>query len=557
MSQYRAISTGENDDRPDLKFLLSKKCEVMFAWARRYGRVHKCIGSKAGLLVIFWSFVTALLYYQLYHSLDSAVFHIIKDESHLSHFGIKAVTFLLFPLAGFLADNKFGRFNVVIVNLALMVVIFLLMSFWNLFLQHEQLSFYILNSSLSLFSLAPFIFVNANIIQFGLDQLHDSPTDHQSLFIHWHVWAWFAGSFTSKLLTKIDIFHVKYVVLSLNITAAGLLLLTLMLAHCKRKWFLMNSAQVNPYKLVYKVTRFACQHKVPILRSAFTYCEDDIPTGLDLGKRKYGGPYTTEQVEDVKTFYEILKIIIATGPSFILATASKTFTYLKHADVYKYSDVVKVVLLERGLLVPLLAILEIPVYVCLIRPLVHLRIPKMLTRIGIGIVLLILSVLCEVVMVYVIQTRYKTPVNCRSQNTSSISLYVLLNSSELATEYYFITANSFVISVSDVLLTIALYEFIFSQSPHSMKGLLIGLTFASQGVFQGVGTAINAPFFLASRKPFFRCWMFYYLISIGLGVVCAIVYTCAARTYRFRRRDELCDIYRYAEEYYSKFEDEK
>jgi len=555
MYQYGAINTGrEDDNEPDLKSPLTNKLRCFLStWGRRYCRTHKCIASKAALLVIVWSFITTLLYYHLYHSLDMEVYNITKDSSHLSHFGIKAVTFLLFPLAGFLADNKFGRFNVMIVNLGLMVVAFLLLSFLLLFLNEMHLDFYIVNGVMCLFSLVPFIFVNANIIQFGLDQLHDSPADHQSLFIHWHVCVWFAGSSVSKLQVKLGS---VYSTLSLNMAAVVLLLLTLMLAIYKKKWFLMNSAQINPYKLVYRVTRFACKHTTPLMRSAFTYCEDDIPSGLDLGKRKYGGPYTTEQVEDVKTFYEILKIIVATGPSFILATASKTSIILSHVRVSGYPTIIETVLLEKGLLSPLLSVLQIPVYVCLIRPFVHLHIPRMLTRTGIGMALLLLSLLCELAMVSTIQTKYGSPVNCRSRNESSGALFVQLNSSELATEHYFLAANGFIISLSDLLLTVALYEFICSQSPHSMKGLLIGLTFASQGIFQGVGTVVIVPFLIADNQPFFRCWMYFYLVSIGLGAVFVAVYMCVARTYRFRQRDELCHIYRYAEEYYSKFEAE-
>ena len=58
---------------------------------------------------------------------------------------------------------------------------------------------------------------------------------------------------------------------------------------------------------------FARRHKVPIQRSAFTYWEDDIPTGLDLGKNKYGGPFTTEKVENVKAFFGIIYIFISYG----------------------------------------------------------------------------------------------------------------------------------------------------------------------------------------------------------------------------------------------------
>ena len=41
-------------------------------------------------------------------------------------------------------------------------------------------------------------------------------------------------------------------------------------------------------------------------RSAFTYWEEDIPPHIDLGKSKYGGPFTTEEVEDTKAFLRII-----------------------------------------------------------------------------------------------------------------------------------------------------------------------------------------------------------------------------------------------------------
>ena len=48
------------------------------------------------------------------------------------------------------------------------------------------------------------------------------------------------------------------------------------------------------------------------------FFEDEIPSGLDLGKAKYGGLFSTEQVEDVKAFYGILKVLFAMGPVFFL-----------------------------------------------------------------------------------------------------------------------------------------------------------------------------------------------------------------------------------------------
>ncbi len=39
---------------------------------------------------------------------------------------------------------------------------------------------------------------------------------------------------------------------------------------------------------------------ISLNRSAFTYWEENIPSRLDLGKSRFGGPFTTEQVEDVR-----------------------------------------------------------------------------------------------------------------------------------------------------------------------------------------------------------------------------------------------------------------
>ena len=37
--------------------------------------------------------------------------------------------------------------------------------------------------------------------------------------------------------------------------------------------------------------------------SAFTYCEDEVPSGLDIVKTKYGGPFTTAQMSKFSMEY--------------------------------------------------------------------------------------------------------------------------------------------------------------------------------------------------------------------------------------------------------------
>ena len=532
--------------------------------ARRYYKVHKCITSKAGILVLVWSFGLSLMYYLLYHTLDLEIYAIaIDNRVVIAHFAVKALVFCFFPFAGFLADNKFGRFKMVLCGIVMMMGAFVLMCVLPLLLQKGDLVSKVLIGLVCLISLVPFICVNATIIPFGVDQLHDSPAEHQSLFIHWHVWAWYLGSLIAKLETRLEIFKRRYLFLSFNLTAAIFLLLSIVLAYCKQKWFLIDSAQLNPYKLVYKVTKFSRLHKVPIQRSAFTYHEEAVPSGLDLGKAKYGGPFTTEQVEDVKVFYGILKVLLAVGPSFALDLASSHAPRVQHPNIFKHfstvpiSYILRLYLLEYGLLTSLLVVISIPLYLYLIRPSILYHIPQMLKRIGLGIALKFFSLFSSLTMIIIFQHRYGTHINCRSENVNSSELFLSINSTEVIIQDYVLAVQCCLSSFSAMLIYIGIYEFICSQSPHSMKGLLFGLAFALQGLFQVIGVVIITPFLFASNQPFFRCWMYYFIINILLGITGLFVYTCAARRYKFRERDEFCHFYRYAEEYYSRVQDER
>ena len=68
----------------------------------------------------------------------------------------------------------------------------------------------------------------------------------------------------------------------------------------------------SPFTMIYStIVKYAWQHKCPVNRSAFTYWENDIPSRIDLGKNKYGGPFTNEEVEDTKTFFCILLLLFS------------------------------------------------------------------------------------------------------------------------------------------------------------------------------------------------------------------------------------------------------
>ena len=109
-----------------------------------------------------------------------------------------------------------------------------------------------------------------------------------------------------------------------------------------------------------------------------------------------------------------------------------------------------------------------------------------------------------------------------------------------------------------MLFYIAAYEFICAQSPHAMKGLLIGTFFTVKGVFQLIGVLIIlVPFTTWKFEVSFpSCGFVYYLINILIIFVGLFAYRCVSRRYQYRQRDEPDNIYRYAEEYYDRGTDQ-
>ena len=376
---------------------------------------------------------------------------------------------------------------------------------------------------------------------------------------------------------------------SIPIAVLILLTITLCLAKRRRNWFLIEPGTVNPYRLVYVVTKFARQHKTPVRRSAFTYCENEIPTGLDLGKEKYGGPFSTEQVEDVKVFYGILKVLFSFGVVFFLdfAASSVLPLYALHTSWYtkvdsNHTSVLQLsgtlpehIFLNCGLLSPLLIAICLPLYLCLLRPFISRYVPGMLDRMGLGIVLVLLSLTTSYAMD--VGAHLHIPRNTAvdlhmfqdySGFNSMVNIDKLLfhhgrGPVEMMHNFDFPQQSpSFLIvplvltSLSHMLIYTAVFEFICSQSPHSMKGLLIGLLYAIKGLYQLLATLLVVPFAVShtthsNHVGQLSCGFYYYLVNIVVGLIAVLTYMWVAKKYKYRERDEICEVHRYAEEYYS------
>ena len=548
-------------------------------WRRRCGRSHKCVSSKAVILILFWSFSVSLIHHFIFQRaqflLNQLVFN-IPLTYYPCLYAFKALIMCFYPLAGFLADTKYGRFKMITrisqwllvfsFIMGMIIVIFILIGH---FVSDDSTSLIIFICLSVIFFpsiiviIASSVIFNANIIQFGVDQLQDSPADHQRLYIHWYVWAYYLGELCIQIgMSRTPADSSAYMTFLLQFSPIAaciiLLLIVVLIVHYKKFWFIIDTARSNPYKLVYRVTKFARQHKVPIRRSAFTYCEDDIPSGLDLGKSKYGGPFTTEEVEDVKAFYGILKILLAFGIATFMNVASKLFlphlfNLLSSLSVeyttYRVTNGTGL-LIKNSSLSSLVVVLFLPFYILLILPFSSSYKVRIFGRIGVGMMLLLMSVSSTFITDTIAHTRYISE-SCMISSNNSFTL------EEKSFHPAVLLPQLFLHGLSVLVIYPALYEFICAQSPHSMKGLLIGLSFAIRGLFELLASILLLPFVL-SRLSLPSCGgMVYYMITIVVGVVGLAVYVYVARKYKLRERDEQCPVRRFVEDYYSKIQEEE
>ena len=535
--------------------------------------------SKAALLILVWNLIisfgilglldpTALIYLAHYNiNIESLISGLL-----ILYYGFGALLFLFYPLAGFLADVQWGRLKITVNSLctilwslvlAMVLAGVAVVGFIPVIIQPQDtypntiqtivLTVICLVIGIPvlialLLALCGLISFSANVVQFGIDQLRDAPIDDSVLFIHWYVWTTFAGLLIIRLMTGVLIGILN----GTHLLPIALILLgiTLWLQRHKQNWFIVDSGSNNPYKLVFKVLKFAKDHTQPIRRSAFTYCEDELPSRLDLGKEKYGGPFTTEQVENVKALTGILCVLLTSAPLFTSDFAvNEMLTILAMPEDYYNNTFIVIKRLPRiftsGCLTPLIIVVVIPSYLFLLRPFIHDYIPGMLKRIGLGMVLFFVSALSTLLMGVI---KY----DCIPGSCNSVNDYL-----EISPNY--LVVPNILNAFGAMFFYVALFEFICAQSPHSMKGLLIGVYFAIKGVFQLLGlVAIYIPtvFLCKSGQYFPICGFIYYLINTVILLIGIIAFTIVAKRYEYRERDEPDNIYHYAEQYYANAQDE-
>jgi peptide/histidine transporter 3/4 len=501
-----------------------------------------------------------------------------------------ALAMMFYPLSGFMADVCCGRLKMVLVSLTILLACGLTVCFIEILvfifkletIAYDDYATYLHRSIIQVlfgFSLVSLVLLmiglagfQANYVQLGLDQLFEVPTRYLRLFIHYSIWAFHLGLLPLRIIDsfvscshpgriaippKIALFSIPFII-------SFVLIALLIIYRWKRHWFYSEPGQENPYLTVFMVIKFAKKYKYPLRRSAFTYSDDIIPSRIDLSKERFGGPFTTEQVENVKTFFRILLILFVLGPVFALEVPSSYFVfplfglhdlhYRKHIGK-DFCDTIEHKwesgFIETGSLMTLLSLTCLfPIYTCIINfsPLCKKVMNNMFCRIQLGAAFCLLGVISLLVIDVVGHSLHGTTglnnTQCMFQvyRTNTTASYPALN-----LHWSVLIPPNLFLGIGPLIVISTTYEFISAQSPQSMKGLLIGVFFAIRGLFHFLNSIVILGF--SFKNPWAsgamsihplvtNCGFIYLLFTCIMGLVGLSLFSIAAKKYKYRERDE-------------------
>ena len=532
-----------------------ESCEQSKKKSRRCctrGSRNQWLRNKGAVCVLVWNYLLFTAFYRL-NLFDS---HIQLFKCRSSNNAVYSVIYLglstlLYPVIGWLADSRFGRFKVMTTSLFILWVGLILSVATDLIISTVWSTvdcnlIHVIYIILYVVMTFGFAGCQVTIVQFGIDQLPDASSQELQAFINWYVWTIFAGGVSVLYLSSCVANHYQYIgtfMVALSITVM------LCSSFLVKEWLIKEFVKQHVLKKVVRMIRYVIKNKYPRQRSAFTYCEDNLPSRIDLAKDRYGGPFSVEEVEDFKTF---LRIIVLAALGSVFCGLLLLTVYDRQRLIYHYSRPAHTLSSVAHCLTQtsvahlniLLPVILVPLYECVVLPLFSKYIPRInsLKKFVLGMVLALLGNLGDLCLEVIghYQYEYTTQQNttlCMFTAKDSLPLAMSLNVS-----YYWLAIPNVFYGMAVVLLFIAALEFVCAQSPYSMKGLLTGFGYFMLGVSGIVAALVFLPFDFTkqdwSGTSVFSCGFWFFTADSVCALVAMVIFMVSGVCYKWRRRDQ-------------------
>lgn len=497
----------------------------------KYKRRVRFFYSKGAFLVLVWILLSSIANFSLARIIEKSLRYMAIQINAW----IICIPFLLISIAAFvsgqLADVKYGKYPVIRVGFILLFTATVINCLFFLVfdIQAHTVALIVTSSVVTIIAIIGLVISTINMLQFGLDQMPDASSSSITSFIAWFL---FCAVFGYWLIDQLDNLESKCVKSNLlsrlsyfdlwnlaTATCFGLILITGSL--WSEKWLIIEPPlSVKSLKTLYQVLKFSIKHRAPISRSALTYWEENIPSRLDLGKSKYGGPFTTEEVEDVKTTLRILVMSLSMWFVIVATQLNSQVVKIPSTLINTCVDPILKGFTYSSLwcLLTSTIVFEFVVY-----PIASRYVPTILKRVGI---------LC---FVSTIKTLLCLTLNIAQHYVQGY---------DLALEWTAAVIDSATDGLIDHALLTAIVEFIYAQSPYKMRGIFVAyfivILILAVIISRLISSFLETAFVAQSVKTVF--------CAIGFLLHCII-----ANWYKGRERDEVYAVQRVVEEVYDRY----
>ena len=502
---------------------------LYIATPRTIGRLKmKYCYSKGSTLVLLWIWcVCAAMWFSGDFEQASSGF---KIKRVINLILVSTLFLVSAPLSGYLADSRFGNFRVFKTGAVLMFFGCVSISVAILVLkgiQTDSNTYFVVSiiaapiSNVMIYSGGGACL--ATSFQLGLDQMPDTSSTDILSFLKWYVvtvgFGFWVSNFLCYVVPVCFKLHFFYEIVSLfPVFCVCIVLCTLFIFG--QKVLIIEPQSTQAFRNVYRVLKFAAKHTSPVNRSAFTYWEENIPSRLDLGKSRFGGPFTTEQVEDVKTFGRLLIVFVPIWVTIFSISVYGVFqvftTPLEFQELPNSTCVYS--LFSKFTYSPWwCGVITILLYKFIVYPVIRRIVGSIMRQITIVVFLVMFLNIANSTFSIVVFVQYDGYISLWSQ-----FVYIILSSSAFSLCWHLTT------------------ELVCAQSPYNMRGLLSGYVFCTLFLFHCLGSVVSVAFCHSKN-----CVIGKYCVGAGLGILGALLQSCSAVWYKTRERDQQYDLYRH------------
>ena len=507
------------------------------------------VPSKGASLVLVWTLLVSISFGSLDNLFTEFLVIFTEHENFLSSVNfLPYIPWFVFALlSGWIADRRFGNHTMVRVGVVVSFLASILATVLQLtvgeHIDELHTAVYIIYTLIHCFGFAGRAMILVTSVQLGLDQMPEANSVNITSFIAWFVACLYAGNWINSLFSTVlvdcwtlDPVNSKKILTFLSAVPLAIVLCSDCLL--TGDWFIKGIKCSQSSKILFQVLKFAKQHKAPLYRSALTYWEESIPSRLDLGKTKYGGPFTTEQVENVKTMFRIFVLSLSFGFVFTSFYLSQQFVYVKDFDstILANHNCTLVTIRSFTYETSLWVLGGIIIYEFLIYPFAVPIIPSSLKRIGatsfFTIVVNGISLLFAVVD-FVYKAEVTDPYDA---------------------DWFWILQSVISAPLKIILLTSAI-EFVCAQSPYNMKGLMIGYMWSEYYISNIIANILAG--ILHTRCDGDKCSVIYSSVATFWSIIGFVLICLLAHWYKRRVRDDISTPQRWVEEAYDRYLDQE